>query len=81
MRRARVEESLFRHTARGREALAPPAEGGSHVHYQPLRRTGIGCITSRRDPSIATQQQFLELLAFEMKTDIATVRSILQRDR
>jgi hypothetical protein len=29
-----------------REPLAPPS-GGDHVHYSPLRRVGIGVITSR----------------------------------
>lgn len=41
----RMADTLFRHGARGREPLAPPS--GEHVHYQPLRRVGIGVITSR----------------------------------
>jgi hypothetical protein len=41
----RMADTLFRNTARGREPLAPPSD--EHVHYQPLRRAGIGVITSR----------------------------------
>lgn len=41
----RMADTLFRTTARGREPLAPPSD--EHVHYQPLRRAGIGVITSR----------------------------------
>jgi hypothetical protein len=41
----RLADTLFRHGPNGREPLAPPS--GEHVHYQPLRRAGIGVITSR----------------------------------
>lgn len=41
----RLADTHFRHSAQGREPLAPPS--GDHVHYQPLRRVGIGVITSR----------------------------------
>jgi len=45
-RESRVSQSAFRRGAGGmREPLAPP--GGDHVHYTPLRRVGIGVITSR----------------------------------
>ena len=44
----RVEESMFRRTATGREAMAPAGETSQHVHYQPLRRAGIGKITSKK---------------------------------
>jgi len=46
-RESRVSQSAFRRGAGGmREPLAPPS-GGDHVHYSPLRRVGIGVITSR----------------------------------
>lgn len=41
----RLAETLFRHGPKGREPLAPPSD--EHVHYTPLRRAGIGVITSR----------------------------------
>ena len=45
----RLADTLFRTTARGREPLSPPSD--EHVHYQPLRRAGIGVITSRPQTS------------------------------
>jgi hypothetical protein len=45
-RESRVSQSQFRRAGGNREALAPPS-GGNHVHYSPLRRVGIGVITSR----------------------------------
>lgn len=64
IRRQRLDETQFRHTAKGREPLAPPGAGGDHVHYQPLKRAGIGCITSRgkSDNGIG----FWQLLAFTL---------------
>lgn len=45
-RESRISQSAFRRGAGGmREPLAPP--GGDHVHYTPLKRYGIGVITSR----------------------------------
>lgn len=44
----RIEESMFRRTANGREAMAPAGETSQHVHYEPLRRAGIGTITSKK---------------------------------
>lgn len=63
IRRARLEDTLFRHTAHGREPLAAPSSGGDHVHYQPTKRVGLGSITSRDRKSPYT---FWELLAFEL---------------
>ena len=60
--RARANEFLYRHSARGREPLAPPREGGDHVHYQPKRSAGLGVITSRNKPT----HTFWELLAWEL---------------
>lgn len=60
--RARVHETLFRHGAKGREALAPPGEGGDHVHYQPQKHVGIGVVTSRPRPAVT----FWEQLAWEL---------------
>jgi hypothetical protein len=74
IRRARIEESLFRHTSRGREPLAPPGEGGHHVHYQPTRRVGIGSITSSKK----TTCTFWELLAFELGCNIATAKKLYE---
>lgn len=73
--RARVEESMFRHTAKGREALAPPGEGGNHVHYQPKRSVGIGCITSRPKSQELT---FFERLAFELGCNVTTAKRLWQ---
>lgn len=73
MNRARVEESLFRNTSRGREPLAPPGEGGNHIHYQSPRHCGIGCITSRRPGSLTT----LEYLAIRHGLTLAQVMKLL----
>lgn len=62
IQRARIQETLFRHSAKGREALAPPGEGGHHVHYQPLKRSGLGTITSSAHPT----STFWELLAWRL---------------
>lgn len=74
MERARINETLFRTTAHGREALAPPGEGGSHVHYQPRRRVGLGCVTSRPAGSLTDE----EYLALEHGLTLAQVRAILK---
>lgn len=60
--RARVHETLFRRGSKGREAMAPPGEGGSHVHYQAAKSVGVGCKTSRPHPEIT----FWELLAWQL---------------
>lgn len=70
--RARIHETLFRHGAKGREALAPPGEGGNHVHYQPKRSVGIGCITSRPQQEVT----FWERLAFELGTTVPTAKRL-----
>ena len=74
--RARANESRFRHTAAGREAIAPPNEGGSHVHYQPRRSVGLGCITSKPRPTVT----FLEVLSYETGLTVEQVRKALERD-
>lgn len=60
--RARVYETLFRRTAKGREAMAPPGEGGDHVHYQPTQKVGIGVVTSKK----RHEWSFFQVLAFEL---------------
>lgn len=77
MQRTRVIESMFRSGARGREPLAPPGEGGNHVHYQASRRIGVGCVTSR--PASASTAE--EYLAFKHGLTIAEVRKILKESR
>ncbi len=74
MERARINETLFRTTAHGREALAPPGEGGTHVHYQPRRRVGLGCITST-PPGALTDEEFL---ALQHGLTLAEVKTILR---
>lgn len=59
---SRHEDALFRHTARGREALAPAGESANHVHVSTTSKVGIGSITSRKpDP-----WSFWDRLAFEL---------------
>jgi len=74
---ARAVETMFRHTARGREALAPPGEGGSHVHYEPRKGVGLGCITSRRQPELT----FFERLALELGVNLATAKQLWQEGK
>jgi len=73
--RARINESMFRHTAHGREALAPPGEGGEHVHYQPKKSVGIGCITSRPKPTVT----FFEVLAYELGCNVDTAKKLWEQ--
>jgi hypothetical protein len=73
--RSRIEESSFRHSARGREPLAPPGAGGTHIHYSGSSRSGIGCITSRDKRSEIT---FFELLAYELKCNVATAKRLYE---
>lgn len=75
--RARVVETLFRSGKGGREPLAPPGEGGTHVHHQSSRRCGIGAVTSR--PAGASTNE--ELLAFMHGLTIAQVRQMLAEGR
>jgi len=65
IRRQRPDETQFRHGAGGREPLSPPGQAGDHVHYTPLRRAGLGCITSR-DKKATSSLSFFELLAWEL---------------
>lgn len=77
MPRTRVIESLFRSGSKGREPLAPPGEGGVHVHYQSSRRIGVGCITSR--PAGASTDE--EYLAFKHGLTVAQVKQLLKEAR
>lgn len=72
--RARVIETLFRTGKGGREPLAPPGEGGTHIHYQASRQTGIGTKTSRQ-PGAATD---VEYLAWKHGVTVSEVRRILK---
>lgn len=63
--RARAQETVFRSTAGGREPLAPPSAGGTHVHYQSSRRVGIGCITSQPH-GMRPKLTFFEMLALRL---------------
>lgn len=56
------EDSQFRHTARGREAIAPAGESAHHVHVPTSSRVGIGAITSRRTEPLT----FWQRLAIEL---------------
>jgi hypothetical protein len=71
IRRASPEEVHFRHTAKGREPLAPPS--GEHVHYTPRRGVGIGSITSRD-----SKTTFWELLAYQLGCNVATAKRLYQ---
>lgn len=56
------EDSQFRHTARGREAIARAGESANHVHVPTSSRVGVGAITSRRaEPLTFWQRLALEL--------------------
>lgn len=73
MDRARVIETMFRAGKGGREPLAPPGEGGSHVHYAASRRIGVGVITSR-NPHAASDEEFL---AWRHGLTVTEVRKII----
>lgn len=65
-----AREWLFRTTRRGREPLAAPNEGGTHLHYQPTRRVGIGSITSNK-------MTYLEYLAIRSGMTLTEVKRLL----
>lgn len=77
MSRARVIETLFRHGKGGLEPLAPPGEGGTHIHYQGSRQAGIGCKTSR-SASACTDEEWL---AYRHGLTVAEVRRMLAEER
>lgn len=77
MSRARPVESMFRAGAKGREPLAPPGEGGTHVHYVASRQVGIGSVTSRH-PAASTDEEFL---AWRHGLTVAEVRKLLAEAR
>lgn len=60
--RCRMEDALFRHSARGREPLAAAGESANHAHYKPSPSPGIGTITSRSKDTFT----FWQYLAFEL---------------
>lgn len=60
--RCRMEDALFRHTSRGREALAPAGESANHAHYKSSKSVGVGSITSRSQDTYT----FWQYLAFEL---------------
>lgn len=60
--RCRHEDALFRHTAKGREALAPAGESSNHAHVSTTSKAGIGSITSRTQDTWS----FWQRLAFEL---------------
>jgi hypothetical protein len=64
----------FRRGASGREPLAAAGDAGEHVHYQPLRRVGIGSITSV-PPGGCT---FFELLAFKLGCNVTTAKRLFE---
>lgn len=74
--RTRVYESMFRRGPKGLEPLAPPGEGGAHIHYVTSKRSGIGCITSRRAGSLTDE----EFLALKHGLTVAEVRRLLAGD-
>lgn len=69
--RSRPDEAAFRHTARGREPIAPPT--GEHVHYTPRRSVGIGSITSRE-----SKTTFWELLAYKLGCNVTTAKRLYE---
>ena len=69
-----ARESLFRHTARGREPLSAPDEGGTHLHYTPTRRVGVGSITSNK-------MTYLEYLAIRSGMTLAEVKRLLDEGK
>lgn len=75
-----MADSLFRSTPRGREPLAPSSELGEHVHYEPLRRVGIGSITSRR-PGEQRPLTFYEVLAIELGVTLAEAQRLHSEGR
>ena len=75
-----ARESLFRNTARGREPLACAGESGEHIHYQPHRRVGVGCITSRR-PDERPRLTFYEHLAIRLGVTLAEAIRLHQSGR
>ena len=73
--RARVQETMFRQSATGREPLAPPGEGGTHIHYTPTRQSGIGCITSH-PAGMRTKLTFFEMLALKLGVTLAEAKRL-----
>lgn len=62
-------ESSFRTTRKGREPIAS-AGAGVHLHHETRRSVGVGCITSRRTPSLT----FFEELAFALGCTVASAK-------
>lgn len=79
-RHGKIQDTLFRQTARGREPLSAPGDGGEHVHYSGLKRVGLGCITSRPAGS-RLPPTFYEQLAYRLGVNVATARRIHLADQ
>ncbi len=77
IRRQRPDETQFRHGPGGREPLAPPGQAGDHVHYSPMKRAGLGVITSRSDKPQAAVG-FFELLAYELGCTVTTAKRLFE---
>lgn len=73
--RARTSECQFRRVSGGREQMAPPNQGGTHVHYSVRERVGIGCITSRPRPTVT----FFEQLAYELGCNAETAKKLYEQ--
>jgi hypothetical protein len=73
--RPRSSECQFRRSKSGREELAPPNQGGTHVPYSSRERAGIGCVTSKPAGGIT----FFEQLAFELKCSVATAKKLYEQ--
>jgi hypothetical protein len=66
-------DAHFRRGAGDREPLAAAGDAGEHVHYQPLKRVGIGSITSTKKTGGCT---CFELLAFELGCTVTTAKRL-----
>jgi len=71
----RTDETSFRRGKHGREPIAAPGSGGDHVHYQPSKQTGLGCITSRPRPTVT----FWEQLAYELGCNVTTAKALWEQ--
>lgn len=74
-----MADSLFRNTARGREPLATAGEAARHIHYQSMRRVGIGSITSK--PRGYRPLTFFEALAIQSGLTLTEVLKLNQEGK
>jgi len=68
------EETSFRHGKRGREAMVPAGQGDK-IHFQPSKQAGLGCITSRPNPTVT----FWEVLAYEMGVNVTQAKQMWEQ--